>query len=167
MSPPCSPIGETTPRTTSSTRRGSKVGLRTLISSRRPTARSTGLTSCSEPTFLPLPRGVRTWSYTNASAMTVLSESCLSRPLSIVTPLLSPWSRWPHRGPDHPSVELRRGGVGRVGRAAAGAAHPGRADQPRRHERPQRPLLHHQGVDPAADPARTFRLLHPRPYRSA
>src|SRR6478752_2088518 len=69
MSPPCSPIGETTPRTTSSTRSGSRVGLRTLISSSRPTIRSTGLTSCSVPAALPLPRGVRMWSYTNASAM--------------------------------------------------------------------------------------------------
>ena len=45
-------------------RRGSgrASGLRALTSSSRPTTRSTGFTSCSEPSALPLPRGVRRWS---------------------------------------------------------------------------------------------------------
>ena len=42
--------------------RGRGAGLRVLTSSSRPTTRSTGFTSCSEPTALPLPRGVRRWS---------------------------------------------------------------------------------------------------------
>ena len=33
------------------------------------TALTTGFTSCSDPAALPLPRGVRRWSYTKASAM--------------------------------------------------------------------------------------------------
>src|SRR6478609_568873 len=115
MSPPCSLTGETTPSTTSSTRAGSSVGLRSLISSRRPTTRSTGLTSCSVPAALPLPRGVRMWSYTNASAMTSYSEMgnrCQSENLrSIVTLLLSPsrsrvlWHRSRRRVMDDDSVE--------------------------------------------------------------
>ena len=52
----------------------SRLGLRSRSSSIRPTTRSTGFTSCSEPVALPLPRGVRRWSYTNAcAAMTVLA----------------------------------------------------------------------------------------------
>ena len=54
---------------------GRARGCGSWISSSRPTTRSTGFTSCSEPTALPLPRGVRMWSYTNASAMTVLLSS--------------------------------------------------------------------------------------------
>jgi hypothetical protein len=69
MSPPWSPIGETTPRTTSSMRVVSRPGLRSRSSSMRPTTRSTGFTSWSDPAALPLPRGVRRWSNTNASAI--------------------------------------------------------------------------------------------------
>ena len=59
MSPPWSPIGETTPSTTSSMVAGSSSGNRRRISSIRPTTSETGLTSCSEPEALPRPRGVR------------------------------------------------------------------------------------------------------------
>ena len=58
-------------------------GCASWISSSRPTTRSTGLTSWREPAALPLPRGVRMWSYTNASAMS-----------PIVTPLLSRSRSW-------------------------------------------------------------------------
>src|SRR4051812_4408732 len=71
MTEPCSPMGETTPRTTSSTSAGSRSGLRRRTSSMRPVVRLIGLTECSPPVFLPLPRGVRTASYTNASAVMV------------------------------------------------------------------------------------------------
>ena len=57
-------------------------GLRSRSSSIRPTTRSTGFTSCSEPAALPLPRGVRRWSYTNASC----PDRCHA---PIVTPLVS------------------------------------------------------------------------------
>ena len=60
---PCSPMGETTPITTSSTVAVSK-SLRVRSASRVPASRSTGLTSCRLPSFLPLPRGVRTASNT-------------------------------------------------------------------------------------------------------
>ncbi len=80
MSPPWSPIGETTPSTTSSTRLTSSEGLRSWTSLRSPTTRSTGFTSWRLPFFLPLPRGVRIASYTNASvAMCHPCFSCGSR----------------------------------------------------------------------------------------
>src|SRR6185503_155237 len=166
MSLPWSPSGETTPSTTSSIRCGSSEGLRSLISSRSPTTRSTGFTSCSDPTFLPLPRGVRMWSYTNASAMTVLAVR-----LSVVAPG-DGWSRTPgdprdplvtprpRRDPDCDIVTVTIVKVGRCGlvhsdrgggkrhgrerRGPARAAHARRADQPGGDERAQRPLLHHQ-----------------------
>ena len=166
MSPPWSPIGETTPRTRSSMRCGSSEGLRVLISSSSPTTRSTGLTSCREPTFLPLPRGVRMWSYTNASAMTVLTlrgDAVRGRP-PIVTFLLSRSPVWCRCGPAHSADQATgRAGHGGERRGAARAAHARRADQPRRHERAQRPLLHDQGAGAAADPPRPLGLLHPRP----
>ena len=59
MSAPCSPTGVTQPSTTSSTRSGSRSGLRLRTSSISWTTRSTGLTECSAPVFLPLPRTVR------------------------------------------------------------------------------------------------------------
>src|SRR4051794_6861099 len=71
MSAPWSPTGETQPSTTSSTRFGSSRSLRTSISCIRPTTRSTGLTACSEPLLLPLPRGVRMASNTNASVAAI------------------------------------------------------------------------------------------------
>src|SRR4051812_7449765 len=159
MSPPCSPIGDTTPSTTSSTRWVSRAGLRTWISSSSPTTRSTGFTSWSVPTFLPLPRGVRMWSYTNASAMAVLGPrwstlwGCLDCDTIGVTVKAGPRVAWLTR-------EERDDGADR---AAARAADPRRADQARRDERAQRALLHDQGAGPAADPARPLRLLHPRP----
>ena len=55
---PCSPIGETTPITTSSTWPVSK-SLRRCSSVSTPASRFTGLTSCRLPSFFPLPRGVR------------------------------------------------------------------------------------------------------------
>ena len=88
---------------------GSSEGLRVLSSSSSPTTRSTGLTSCSEPTFLPLPRGVRMWSYTNASAMTVLIGDGISP--SIVTA----WAVTITGGPVWSGSERtrRKGGHGR------------------------------------------------------
>src|SRR3954469_4257520 len=73
MSAPWSPTGDTQPRTTSSTRLGSMRSLRTSISCMRPTTRSTGLVPCSEPLCLPLPRGVRMASNTNASVAAMSS----------------------------------------------------------------------------------------------
>src|SRR5687768_14658763 len=90
MSLPCSPIGLTTPSTTSSTRPGSSPGLRVLTSSSSPTIRSTGFTSWREPTALPFPRGVRMWSYTSASAMTVLVSSVVPRGRGASGTLASP-----------------------------------------------------------------------------
>src|SRR5688572_9708299 len=190
MSLPWSLSGETTPSTTSSIRFGSSEGLRTWISSSSPTTRSTGFTSCSEPAFFPLPRGVRMWSYTNASAMTVLAVR-----FSVVAPE-NGWRRWPGN-PFRPrwrlrdrvetsivtlllSLSSRWTGVawftrieetgarhGGERRGPARAVHARRADQPGGDERAQRALLHHQGPRPAADPARPLRLLHPRPRRAA
>ena len=60
MTAPCSPTGETTPSTMSSTCAGSSPGLRRRTSSMSPVVRLIGLTECSAPVFLPLPRGVRT-----------------------------------------------------------------------------------------------------------
>ena len=59
MSEPWSPTGETTPSTRSSMPAGSSDGLRFWISSIRPVTSEIGLTSWSEPVFLPRPRGVR------------------------------------------------------------------------------------------------------------
>ena len=73
MSAPWSPTGETQPSTTSSTRLGSSRSLRMSISCIRPTTRSTGLVACSEPLLLPLPRGVRMASNTNASVAAIAS----------------------------------------------------------------------------------------------
>ncbi len=63
MTEPCSPIGATTPITTSSTAAVSKPW-RLRKASSVPASKSTGLTSCRLPSFLPLPRGVRTASNT-------------------------------------------------------------------------------------------------------
>ncbi len=73
---PCSPIGDTTPITMSSTCAGSKP-LRSRRASKTVTPKSMGLTSCSEPSFLPLPRGVRTLSkiYTSVMAHPQMIES--------------------------------------------------------------------------------------------
>ena len=61
MSAPCSPTGVTQPSTTSSTR---PVSRRLRASRAFSSVRSshTGEAWCSLPSFLPLPRGVRTWS---------------------------------------------------------------------------------------------------------
>ena len=75
MSAPWSPTGETQPRTTSSTLLGSSRSLRTSISCIRPTTRSTGLVACRDPLTLPLPRGVRIASNTNASVAAIASYS--------------------------------------------------------------------------------------------
>src|SRR3712207_6711759 len=74
MSAPWSPTGETQPSTTSSTRFGSRFSLRASVSCIRPTTRSTGLVVCSEPLLLPLPRGVRMASKTNASGIVEVSS---------------------------------------------------------------------------------------------
>jgi len=60
---PCSPMGDTTPITTSSTAAVSKP-LRCCSALKVPASRSIGLTSCRLPSFLPLPRGVRSASNT-------------------------------------------------------------------------------------------------------
>ena len=60
MSPPCSPIGEThAEHDVVDAARVEARGCGRCSSSSRPTTRSTGFTSCREPTALPLPRGVR------------------------------------------------------------------------------------------------------------
>ena len=56
---PCSPTGDTQPITTSSTSAGSK-SWRACSWFSNPPSKSTGLTLCKLPSFLPLPRGVRT-----------------------------------------------------------------------------------------------------------
>ena len=63
--PPCSPMGETIPITTSSTAAVSKP-LRCCNFDSNPANKCAGCTSCKLPSFLPLPRGVRMASYTNA-----------------------------------------------------------------------------------------------------
>src|SRR5947208_16066416 len=68
MSPPASPTGSTQPSTTSSTIAGSDR-LRSLIAPSACVASESAVTSCSEPSALPRPRGVRTASYTNASVI--------------------------------------------------------------------------------------------------
>src|ERR1041385_7433160 len=68
MSPPASPTGSTQPSTTSSTTAGSDR-LRSLMAPSAWVASCSAVTSCSEPSALPLPRGVRTASYTNASVI--------------------------------------------------------------------------------------------------
>src|SRR3954454_17152838 len=68
MSPPASPTGSTQPSTTSSTTEGSER-LRALIAPSACVASASAVTSCSEPSALPLPRGVRTASYTNAAVI--------------------------------------------------------------------------------------------------
>ena len=65
---PCSPTGDTQPITTSSTSAGSK-SWRACSWLSNPPSKSTGLTSCKLPSFLPLPRGVRTASKTIAWLM--------------------------------------------------------------------------------------------------
>ena len=59
MSAPCSPTGETQPRMTSSTREVSSP-LRSRRASSTWEARLRAVISCRLPSFLPLPRGVRT-----------------------------------------------------------------------------------------------------------
>jgi len=61
MSPPCSPMGVTQPRTTSSTRAVSSwVRCCRACSTLRTS--QIGVAACSDPSGLPLPRGVRQWS---------------------------------------------------------------------------------------------------------
>ena len=67
---PCSPMGETMPITTSSTAAVSR-SWRVRSACSVPASRSMGLTSCRLPSFLPLPRGVRMASNTNASVIGV------------------------------------------------------------------------------------------------
>ena len=67
MSLPWSPMGVTTPSTTSSICSTSRLGVRRRTSPISWTTRLTGFTSWSAPLALPRPRGVRTASYTNAS----------------------------------------------------------------------------------------------------
>src|SRR5438045_7762126 len=67
LSPPWSPIGDTHPSTTSSTRLGSRFACRLSVSCISPTTRSTGLVVWSDPFDLPLPRGVRIASKTSGS----------------------------------------------------------------------------------------------------
>src|ERR1700755_70002 len=76
MSPPASPTGSTQPSTTSSTTEGS-VRLRSLIAPSAWVASESAVTSCSEPSALPRPRGVRTASYTNASVILFLLFAAL------------------------------------------------------------------------------------------
>ena len=59
--PPASPTGSTQPMTTSSICAGSSL-LRSLIAASVCAARLSAVTSCSAPSALPRPRGVRTWS---------------------------------------------------------------------------------------------------------
>ena len=59
MSAPCSPTGVTQPRMTSSTFEVSR-SLRSRKASSTWVARLRPVISCSDPSFLPLPRGVRT-----------------------------------------------------------------------------------------------------------
>ena len=73
MSPPWSPIGETTPSTTSSIWSVSSSGCRARISSIRPTTSDTGFTSYSDPEALPRPRGVRRASKTYASGISAMN----------------------------------------------------------------------------------------------
>ena len=61
MSAPCSPTGVTQPSTTSSTSAVSRW-LRCCIACNNVRSSQTGEAWCSDPSFLPLPRGVRTWS---------------------------------------------------------------------------------------------------------
>ena len=58
MSPPASPTGSTQPSTTSSSSVGSR-SLRFLIAESACAARLSAVTSCSAPSCLPRPRGVR------------------------------------------------------------------------------------------------------------
>src|SRR5215468_5535810 len=76
MSPPASPTGSTQPSTTSSTTEGS-ARLRALIAPSAWVASESAVTSCSEPSALPRPRGVRTASYTNASVILFLLFAAL------------------------------------------------------------------------------------------
>ena len=59
MSPPASPTGSTQPSTTSSSSLGSR-SLRSLTAASACVARLSAVTSCSAPSALPRPRGVRT-----------------------------------------------------------------------------------------------------------
>src|ERR1700722_20180320 len=68
MHEPCSPIGDTQPMTTSSTSAVSKSCL-ACNSLSNPESSVIGFTSCREPSFLPLPRGVRSASKSMASLM--------------------------------------------------------------------------------------------------
>src|SRR5215470_7831368 len=79
MSAPWSPIGVTTPRTMSSMRFGSRSGCRRRSSSMSPTTSEMGLTPCSEPDFLPRPRGVLIASYMKASVLTKRGPLVLQR----------------------------------------------------------------------------------------
>ena len=72
MLAPWSPTGVTQPSTRSSTRLGSSFAFRASVSCISPTTRSIGLTECSEPFVLPLPRGVRIASKTKASVGAIL-----------------------------------------------------------------------------------------------
>ena len=61
MSAPCSPTGVTQPSTTSSTREVSSAR-RCCSACSSVRSSHTGAAWCRPPSFLPLPRGVRTWS---------------------------------------------------------------------------------------------------------
>ena len=59
MSQPASPTGSTTPSTTSSTTSSARL-LRSFSACSGTVASASAVTSCSEPSALPRPRGVRT-----------------------------------------------------------------------------------------------------------
>ncbi|MHC2343447.1 hypothetical protein ACVMIL_004613 [Bradyrhizobium barranii subsp. barranii] len=61
MSLPASPTGSTTPSTTSSTESSGRL-LRSFSAFSGTVASASAVTSCSAPSALPRPRGVRTWS---------------------------------------------------------------------------------------------------------
>ena len=61
ISAPCSPTGVTQPSTTSSTSEVSS-SRRCCSDCSSPRSSHTGVAWCRLPSFLPLPRGVRTWS---------------------------------------------------------------------------------------------------------
>ncbi len=75
---PCSPTGETTPKTTSSISSDLSAGLRSSSAPMTSEIREIGLTSCRLPLTRPRPRGVRTASQIRAS---VIGSPKLSRML--------------------------------------------------------------------------------------
>ena len=100
MSPPWSPIGDTQPSTTSSTRLGSRSALRLSISCIRPTTRSIGLVVCSDPLTLPFPRGVRIASKTSGSVAGISAPCVLAHTMfGKSDPMLAVDCRWYAAGP--------------------------------------------------------------------